>query len=620
MHAGCAVLLWRVLRELRVRGAWLGAAVWALHPVVVQSVAWVTELKNTQSCLFYLLSILCFLKFHNASAPRVRSWRFGFALLFFLMAIASKPSTVMLPAVLALCLWWRRSRLQWRDLASLTPFVFVSLLASAWTIWEQKFHAGAIGADWAQSVPERFIIAGRAVWFYLGKLVWPVRLTFIYPRWQINASDAAEYLPFIGVVAALVLLWLNRRGRMQSVFFAAAYFVVSLFPVLGFFTVFFFRYSFVSDHFQYLASIGPLALFGAAITTGLGYLPWKMLRFAICGILLLALGTLTWRQTGVYRDVITLYKDTLAKNAGCWMAHYNLGIALRAQGDIDQAVAHYRQAVALRPDYTDAHFNLARVLVDRGELADAVVHYEAVLASDPNDAEAHNNLGNTLFRIGRITEALAHYETAIAIRPAYPEASLNLADALLAQGDTDGAINQYLAGLAGLPNRAPAQYHLANALLRKGRIEEAVSHYRKTIELDPQNADAHANLGSAFLQQGSVEAAIAEYRTAIQIAPDNLAAQTNLAWLLATSANEALRNGAEAVGIAENANHLSGGNRPNVLRVLAAAYAEVRRFNEAINTTERALQLAESTNNPALMRALEKELALYRSGSPYHKQ
>jgi tetratricopeptide (TPR) repeat protein len=620
MHAACAILVWRVLCELRVRGAWLGAAIWALHPVIVQSVAWVTELKNTQSCLFYLLSIFCFLKIGDARNLPARWSRFALSLLFFLMAIVSKPSTVMLPVVIALCLWWKKSSLQWRDLARLIPFVAVSLLASAWTIWQQKFQSGAMGGDWAQSPPERLIIAGRAVWFYLEKLVWPVQLAFIYPRWQIDPSRAAEYLPFAGVVVALVYLWLNRRGWMGPAFFAAAYFIISLFPVLGFFSVFFFRYSFVSDHFQYLASIGPLAFFAAALTTGFGVSPWRSFRFALSGMLLFALGAMTWRQTGIYRNVITLYEDTLAKNPNCWMAHYNLGIALRAQGEIDQAVAHYRQAVILRPNYTDAHFNLARLLANKGEFDAAVGHYEAVLALHPDDAEAHNNLGNTLFRLGRVMDAISHFKKALAIKPQYPEASLNFADALLAEGDEDGAIQQYSAGLAQLPDHAPGQYNLANVLFRRGRVEEAISHYRKAIELDAHNPDARANLGSAFLQQGHIEAAIAEYRAALQIAPDNLAAQSNLAWLLATSANEAVRNGAEAVRIAENANRLSGANRPSLLRILAAAYAEMGRFNEAIETGKRALELAESTNNAALTRALENELALYRSGSPYHKQ
>ena len=622
MHAGSAVLLWRVLRQFNVRGAWLGAALWALHPVMVQSVAWVTELKNTQSCLFYLLSIFWFLKVDaNETGDRVRWWRFGWALLFFVLAIMSKPSTVMLPGVLALCVWWRRGRIRWRDIANLIPFVLISALAGAWTIWEQKFHSGASGAEWAQTWPDRLIIAGRAIWFYLGKLVWPHPLIFIYPRWKISSSHLMAYLPLLAALAGLFALWLIRRKWKRPVFFAAAYFVISLFPVLGFFDVYFFRFSFVSDHFQYLASMGPLALAGAGITEGMAAIGWRpFLRSAICGVMLFGLGVLTWRQSAIYRDVVTLYTTTLAKNPGCWMAHYNLAIALRASGETDQAVAHYRQAVGLRPDYAEAHYNLGRILVEKGEFNEAIAHYEKALSINPADAEAHNNLGNALLRIGRVDEAIVHYQKALAIRPDYAEASCNLASALLSKGDMDGAIDYYLAGLARSPNYAEAQYNVANALLRKGRTDEAIDHYQKTLELQPENADAHTNLGSAFLEKGRPQDAITQYRDALQIAPENIAAQSNLAWLLATSSDPSLRNGSEALGLAEQANRLSGGNRPVILRILAAAYAENGRFADAIEGAERALQSADAQNNSTLVDALRKEIALYQAGSPYHKQ
>jgi tetratricopeptide (TPR) repeat protein len=622
MHAGSAVLLWRVLSQLNVRGAWLGAALWALHPVMVQSVAWVTELKNTQSCLFYLFSIFCFLKVDvGTPGDRRRWWSFGGALLFFVLAIMSKPSTVMLPGVLALCVWWRRGRIRWRHIANLIPFVLISALASAWTIWEQTFHSGASGAEWAQTWPDRLIIAGRAIWFYLGKLLWPHPLVFIYPRWEISSSHLMAYLALLAALAGLFALWLIRRKWKRPVFFAAAYFVISLFPVLGFFNVYFFRFSFVSDHFQYLASMGPLALAGAGITEGMAATGWKsFLRSAICGVILFGLGVLTWRQSAIYRDGVTLYTTTLAKNPGCWMAHYNLAIALRANGETDPAIAHYRQAVALRPDYAEAHYNLGRILVEKGEFEDAIAHYEKALTVNPADAEAHNNLGNALLRIGRVDEAIVHYQKALAIQPDYPDASCNLASALLSKGDMDGAIDHYLAGLARSPNHAEAQYNVANALLRKGRTDEAIDHYQKTLELRPENADAHANLGSAFLEKGRPQDAIAQYRDALQIAPENVAAQSNLAWLLATSSDPSLRNGSEALRLAEQANRLSGENRPVILRVLAAAYGENGRFGDAIQIAERALQFADAQNNSTLVDALRKEIALYQSGLPYHKQ
>ncbi len=703
LHAGSAVLLWQILRQLNVRGAWLGAALWALHPVMVQSVAWVTELKNTQSGFFYLVSIFCFLKWadvKSVSLPsplpsqgrgqgegfsiksetqaansfasilsplrrgdagpsaantelRPRShgcwWIFALSLLFFILATLSKPSVVMLPVVLALCIWWRTGRIRWRDVAVLASFVIISALASVWTILEQKFHAGAIGAEWAQTWPERVIIAGRAIWFYLAKLIWPHPLIFIYPRWEIDSSQLIAYLPLLAALAGLFGLWLNRAKWSRAVLLAAAYYVVSLFPVLGFFSVYFFRYSFVSDHFQYLASMGPLALASAGIVTGfsrltasrhLSVLPSKSRQrppqgsgvagsavattplVGTCGVLLLLLVVLTWRQTAVYHNLVTLYTATLTKNPGCWMAHYNLGIVLNEQGNTDGAIAHYRQAVELRPSYAEAHYNLGGLLVHKGQPDEAIAHYEKALEINPADAEAHNNLGATLFASGRVDEAVTHYRKAIAIQPDYADASCNLAIALLSKGDLDGAIAGYSACLAVSPNQAEAQYNLASALFRIGRTDEAIAHYQKVLELRPENADAHANLGSVFLAKGRVRDAIAQYRDALRIAPENVPAQSNLAWLLATAADPSLRNGSEAVLLAERAESESSRseNRAIVLRTLAAAYAETGRFVDAKKTAEQALQAAEIQGNPTLSSALRDEISLYDLGLPYHKE
>ena len=649
MHAGSAVLLWRLLRQLGVRGAWLGAALWALHPVMVQSVAWVTELKNTQSCLLYLLSIFCFLNWEEHSqtlkSPITSALLFSLSLVCFVLATLSKPSVVMLPIVLALCVWWRRGTVGWKDGVPLAPFLLISAFASAWTIWEQKFHASAVGPEWAQTWPERLIIAGRAIWFYLDKLVWPHPLIFIYPRWEIHSWQWMAYLSLLAATLGLIVSWAlpGRAGR--ALFFAAAYYVVSLFPVLGFFSVYFFRYSFVSDHFQYLASMGPLALAGAAIATLVGRCCETPLELAHdtdalqsssdntgvarrklflgsvgCSILLLSLAFLTWRQSAIYHDLVTLYTRTLAKNPACWMAHYNLGIALQDHGETDLAITHYRQAIELRPGYAEAHYNLGRLLAEKGEFNDAISHYEATLAINPADAEAHNNLGATLFQVGRVDDAIAHYQEALAVRPDYAEASCNLADALLSKGDMDGAITHFRTCVAVLPNHTEAQYNLASALLRKGRFDEAIIHYEKALELLPGNADAHANLGSALLAKGRIAEAIGQYKEALTLAPENVAAQSNLAWLLATSPDSSLRNGPKAVLLAEQASRSSGGKRPLVLRILAAAYAEAGRFSEARATAHEALQAADDQGNSALSDFLRKEIALYESGQPYHKQ
>lgn len=656
LHAASAILLWRILQLLKVRGAWLGAALWALHPVMVQSVAWVTELKNTQSCMFYLLSILFFLKWGDQGGPVSgppqlwtgdrRSLGFVLSLVFFILATLSKPSVVMLPFVIALCIWWMRGKIRWRDALTLTPFALISALASGWTIWEQRFHARAVGPDWAQTFPERMIIAGKAIWFYLGKLVWPDRLTFIYPRWDLDSSKVLAYLPLLAAFAGLVALWFIPAKWGRALLFAAAYYVVSLFPVLGFFTVFFFRYSFVSDHFQYLASMGPLALAGAGIATLLGRFSETPAEFVfhpdavartgstiagsrqrlvlgcgLCGIVLVSLGFLTWRQTMEYHNLFALYTATLQKNPGCWMAHYNLGIVLSEQGEAEQAIGHYRRAVDLRPDYAEAHYNLGRLLVEQGQVDEAIAHYEKAAAINPADAEAQNNLGVTLFGIGRADDAIAHYQKALEIQPDYAEASCNLASALIAKGDFDGAIARYTACLAAMPDREEARYNLASALLRKGRIDEAIIQYQKVLQVHPDSADAHANLGSAWLAKRRVRDAMTEYTKALQIAPENLAALSNLAWLLATSADPSVRNGSEAVRLAERADSASSRSdqHPTVLRILAAAYAEAGQFAEAKETARQALKAANVQGNTNLADALQGELALYDLGLPYHK-
>jgi hypothetical protein len=221
MHAACALLLWAVLRRLRVAGAWLGAAIWALHPVQVESAAWVTELKNTQSCFFYLLSILFFLRWLERSRKGSAA-DYGLALLCAALAILSKSSTVMLPVVLGLCWWWMEGAWRQRNTLWLIPFLVISAAASAWTIYEQKYVSQAIGIEWSQGWPERAVVAGKDIWFYLWKLIWPHPLIFIYPIWNTDPSRFTAFLPLGCVAVALFVLWLGRNGRMRPVFFAPA--------------------------------------------------------------------------------------------------------------------------------------------------------------------------------------------------------------------------------------------------------------------------------------------------------------------------------------------------------------------------------------------------------------
>jgi len=523
LHGAGAILLWRVLRRLAVPGAWLGAALWALHPVQVESVAWITETKNTQSGMFYLLAILFFLKWHDAPPAAKRPpLLYALALACATLAMLSKSSTVMLPVVLGLCAWWHHERWSWRAVAWLAPFFLISAVVGAWTIWEQMYHSGAQGAEWAQSWPERIVIAGCDVWFYLGKLAWPHPLIFIYPRWDFQSPRLVDYLPALAVAGTLFYLWRGRHGPLRPVLFAAAYFVILLFPVLGFFNVYFFRYSYVGDHFQYLASMGPLALAGAGIATALGSRKnaRSLLPPALGATLLLFLGLLTWRQSPAYADITTLWQTTIARNPDCWMAMDNLGLVLEQTGKVPEAIAQFRQALRIKPDFADAHNDLGQALIQAGQLAEAVGRLKEAVRIDPDYVLAHNNLAVALVKSGQTTEAMEQFKQTFRINPNDAEAHNNLGSVLFQSGQFPQAIAQYQQALQIDPDYALARCNLASALLQSGRIPEAIAQYRQALLLNPDFADAHKDLGQALSQAGQTTEAIAQYRQALLLDPD----------------------------------------------------------------------------------------------------
>ncbi|PHX86881.1 MAG: hypothetical protein CK538_01315 [Opitutia bacterium] len=540
-HALAAVLLWRVLVRLNARGAWLGAALWALHPVQVESVAWICELKNTQSAVFFLGVILGWLRWlevgrvsdpmsaspmksHGESSPRfsVSHSAYAGALVCALLAILSKPSTVPLPVVLALCVWWRRGRFTWRDLIPLVPFFLLSFGAAGWTIWEQRVNSGAQGAVWAQTWPERFVIAGRAVWFYIGKLAWPADLIFIYPRWEIAATPLA-FGPFAGVVLVVAGLWRGRAGALRPGFFAAIFFGALLFPVLGFFSIYFFRYSFVGDHFQYLASMGPLALAGAAITVALDRWPAVLgrVRPVFSALLIGGLGFLTWRESTVYLSSQTLWRATLARNPAASMAWFNLGSTLLKEGRHDEAIACLREGLRLRPDDAPGYNDLGCELVVVGRAEEALPIFARALELRPSYAEVHNNLGNALRSVGRVDEAVARYEQALQLKPAYAEAHNNLGCELAAKGRTTEAIYHLEQAVRLNPVNSTNHNNLGNALRDAGRTDAAIACYGRALELTPDFAEGHANLGRALMAAGRVPEALERFASAARWAPES---------------------------------------------------------------------------------------------------
>jgi tetratricopeptide (TPR) repeat protein len=647
LHALNAVLLWMVLRRLGVPGAWLAAAIFAVHPVQVESVAWVTEIKNLLSTTFYFGAMLAFFRFRplptaatgtvavrgkaggrlgepslpttTAATPKVfgaqsdrqrrqsgdsehdlragesphskgraeaqpsetarlgtadatpgraearpsetarlgtpyttreqaadatpsraearpsepeeigagwgrrattsGQWRYYWlANGLFLCALLSKTVACSLPAILLLLIWWKRGTVKRQDIAQLSPMFLLGMTLGLTTAWLERHHVYASGPEWSLTLLQRCLLAGRVMWFYAGKLLWPRPLIFIYPHWEIDPGAWWQYLFPAAALAMLLTLWSLRWRIGKGPLVAMLSFGGTLFPALGFFNVYPFRFSYVADHFQYLASAALIPLVtsaGAAVCQRAGELG-RELGVAVAAIVLVALGATTWGQGHVYRDAETLWRDTLAKNPRCWMAHGNLGAILVSSGRMAEGIGQYEQALRLKPDYTEARINLGSALLYEGQVSQAIEQLQHALKLKPDSADAHTQMGIALDRTGRPSEAAAHYEQALRLKPNYVQA-LN-----------------------------------------------------------------------------------------------------NLAWYLATRPPVDGGDGARAVKLAERASQLTGNRAPASLDVLAAACAAAGRFDDAIATAQRALELARSASQPMLARGIEARLDLYRHGRPYY--
>jgi tetratricopeptide (TPR) repeat protein len=549
LHLFNGILIFLLLRRLRVPAPGLAAALWVLHPVNVESVAWITEMKNTQSGIFFFLALLCFLRFEEESRRR---W-YLLAVLCGMAALLSKPSTVVLPLAMLLCVWWERGRWRWVDLLHATPFFALALGMSAVTVIEQRGRVlGAGTPEWNLNIMERLTIAGKVVWFYAAKLIWPMPLSFIYSRWPVGTESFSSWIPLLGLIALSIFLWVQRHAFWaRACIFGLGFFVAALLPVLGFFDVFFFRFSFVADHFQYLASVGLIALVvgaGAKICERIG--PRGREIGAVTAVAaLVTLGSLTWTRAHVYHDSETLWRDTLAKNPECWMAEMNLGTAILQMNRPQEAIPHFEQALRIKPNY----------------------------------AKARNNWGMAILQMNRPQEAIPHFEQALRIRP----------------------------------NLAEAENNLGLAILQMNRPLEAIPHFERALRIRPNLAEAHYNAGNAFLQMSKPQVAIPHFEQALRINPNYTEAENNLAWLLATLPQAEGGDPVRAVSWAEQACELTGNRSADNLDTLAVAYGAAGRFSDAIATSQKAIELAHSAGRAELVREMEARLELYRNGRAY---
>lgn len=590
LHAGGAVLFWRVLTRLGVRGAWLGAALFAVHPVAVASAAWISELKNTLSMALFLTAFCFFLRFDAFQAGdseiRNRKW-YWLALGAFLLALLSKTSTVMLPVVLLGCAWWQhrqnnrepsvpvsccicnkssssRNAGGGRRLSRMAPFFALALAFGLMTIWFQKHQVLTDTLLPRESFAQRLAGAGWALWFYLGKALLPLNLAMIYPRWDIHGASRIAWLPLVGWLALLAVCWWFRRGLGRHALFALGCFTALLFPVLGFFDMYFFSIARVSDHFAYLALL-PVTALAASIMTHVAALVRARIGGAIArprqltsaatalGIaaLVFMLAASTMQRAHVFASDESLWRDTLSKNPAAWVAHNNLGCILAEQGKVDEAAKHF----------------------------------EASLQTNPANAEAHRNLGKALALLGRPTSAEAHLRAAVRLNP------------------KDGE----------------AQRTLASTLVDLGKPVEAIAGLRAALRIAP-DAGTRIELANALRSSGDAREAIVQLRLAVAAKPDSAEALNNLAWMLATSADASLRRGIEAVGFAERACELTSETNALMVATRAAAYAEAERFDDAVASAQKAIELATAAGTTSFAKLNQQLLRLYRARLPYHER
>jgi len=620
LHIANAWLLMLVLRRWGLRGAWLAGLLFAWHPLQVESVAWVTELKNTQSAFFLFASVWALQQSGFFSSPKpasvaARRWH-RLSIFLYVLAVLSKPSVVAAPVVLMLVVWWKRGVRRWWDVDGLFPHLITAILAAGWTIWEQRYSSGAQGFEWATGMLDRLALSGQVFWFYVQTLWWPHPVMFLYPQWEVAPDRLLAWLPLLGAVGAGGLFWWKRASWGLAPGLVLCIYAAFLFPVMGFFNVYFMRYAWVADHFMYLPAIPWFAAAGAA---------WARLRdrwsgtaWAVAAVVLVVCGVLSHRHARTFHDMETLWRSALAANPAAWMAHNNLGLHLRDRGDIAGARHHYEEALRHNPRHYEAMNNLGLLLADEGRTDEALAMFDRALELRPDLYMAWLNRGNLLRDTGRTDDAFASYRKAAEVNPKFDAAWANAAVLAESAGDGSKAAEFYRDGLRRkkLSDQDIGGFLYERALIasQHGRNDLALSLLDEAEPLFPHLADIHLLRGHLLEKHRSYVAAEKSYRKALHFRPDWAAVVFQLARLLATHPDDARRQPVEAAAMLEDIMRSGGDTMAEVVDVYAMALAAAGRWGEAIQTQQRAIRLEKDAGKQAEM---ERRMRGYERGEAY---
>jgi len=666
LHAIGSLLVWWVLARLKIPGAWLAGLLFALHPVNVASVAWISERKNVLSLVFYLLTILAWLKFDDT--PR-RRW-YAAALGLFLVTLLCKTSTVMLPVVLLGLAWWRRRRITGRDLLRTAPlFVMSAVLGVVTIIFQQGVTVSDIPRP--EGALSRLAAAGWCVWFYLYKALVPINLVMVYPRWDVDPAWAPAWIPLVLLVACGAVFWRFRRSWGRPLLFVLAYYVVTLLPVLGVIDAYLMGYSLVADHWQHLSIVAFVAL-----VAGLGW--WGAMRLpqirgtaaALGAAVVVTLGVLTWFQAGTYQNRKTLWEHNLPRNpdgyivvsewAGIrfgelkddpprlaevaalyqraidlkpWnpLAYCNLGTTQfvmaeheRRRGNMSRANAlmslayrNLNKSIEMEPEYHLSHYNFGKVLQALKRHEEAVEHLRETVRIRPANPGTRYELGVALIQVGRNEEAIVHLAESLQLSSKFDIAHDALGLAYLRLGKLTESAEQYRKMLEIRPDYVPALIGYGTVLAMGGQRQAAETYLSRAVKRAPNSFEAVKHLAMVRRDLGRADAALPLFFRALRIRSKDADVMNSIARIRASWPDEKLRNADEAVRIAEQACQLSGRKHAGYLDTLAIAHAAAGRFADAVKVAEEALAVATGTGNSALVAAIRQHLELFKAGKPF---
>ena len=537
-HIINALLIYAILLKLYKTLAFPVALIFALHPVHVETVAWITERKNIYGAFFYLLAVWFYTRFFESAHRR----DYALSLISFVLALLSKSITVTFVAVPLLIRWWQQKRLQKIDIINLIPFGLIGLLAGLNTVYLEIFRVGAKGDNWSLPFLGHLVLPGKIILFYITKLLLPFKLMFFYPRWNIDPSVPWQWLPVCAIVAILALFYLYKDQIGRGAFATFFFFAVSLFPALGFFNVYPMMYSYVADHFQYIASIGMIIfLCGAAefacerfalprvslISSHRRITSWLLL-----GIISFIFGFSVISYSRVFENRETLFSDVIQKNPRAWMAHNNLGLVYISKGDIRKALDHYRETLRIKPDDCVAHTNLGNIYRNQGLWEKAKASYETCLQADPAYPTAYSNLGLVYVHSGDLQQAQALFEKAASLDPMANDAHLNLGRLFLQQKRYDESLTHFKKAIDIHPYDTNAYLQMGMLYTQMGDTKNAELMFENVLQMDPNNIHAHNNLGILFRRENRLKAATEHFRKAVQLDPDFIQARYNLGEVL----------------------------------------------------------------------------------------